>query len=151
VVLSLEDANRVMHAALAKARELNVRVSVAVCDAGGRLFAFQRMENSILASVFASQGKAFTAVIVGRPSGDVPDPKDNPALVGVAAAAGGILIAGKGGVPPFTRRDRCRCVRRRGRHLGSGRDVRPRWRRTLLRAAGSLTHQTRPREITGLI
>jgi glc operon protein GlcG len=99
VLLSLEDANRVMHGALAKARELNVRVSVAIFDAGGRLFAFQRMENSILASVFASQGKAITSVIVGRPSGDVPDPKDNPALVGVVAAAGGILIAGKGGFP----------------------------------------------------
>ena len=57
------------------------------------------MENSILASVFASQGKAFTSAIVGRPSGDLPDPKDNPALVGVVAAAGGILIAGKGGFP----------------------------------------------------
>jgi glc operon protein GlcG len=99
VVLSLDDAKRVMDGALAKARELNVRVSIAICDAGGRLFAFQRMEDSILASVFASQGKAFTAVIVGRPSGDVPAPKDNPALVGVAAAAGGILIAGKGGFP----------------------------------------------------
>ena len=99
MVLSLEDAKRVMDGALAKARELNVRVSVAICDAGGRLFAFQRMENSILASVFASQGNAITSVIVGRPSGDVPQPKDNPALVGVVAAAGGILIAGKGGFP----------------------------------------------------
>jgi uncharacterized protein GlcG (DUF336 family) len=78
---------------------LNVRVSVAIWDAGGRLFDFQRMKNSILASVFASQGKAITSVIGGRPSGNVPDPKDNPALVGVVAAMGGILIAGKGGFP----------------------------------------------------
>jgi glc operon protein GlcG len=94
--LSLEDANRVIQGALEKAREMNVRVSVAVCDAGGRLVAFQRVDGSILASVFASQGKAVTSVIVGRPSGDVTD---NPALAGIVAAVGGILIAGKGGVP----------------------------------------------------
>jgi glc operon protein GlcG len=94
--LSLADANRVIEGVLAKANELNVKVSVAICDAGGRLVAFQRVDGSILASVFASQGKAITSVIVGRPSGDVTD---NPALAGVVAAAGGILIAGKGGVP----------------------------------------------------
>jgi glc operon protein GlcG len=94
--LSLAEANRVIAGALAKAAELNVKVSVAICDAGGRLVAFQRIDGSILASVFASQGKAVTSVIVGRPSGDVTD---NPALAGVVAAAGGILIAGKGGVP----------------------------------------------------
>jgi len=99
VVLTLEDANRVMNGALAKARELNIRVSVAICDAGGRLFAFQRMENSLLASVLFSQGKAITSVIVGSPSGDLPEAKDNPTLVGVVAAAGGILVAGKGGFP----------------------------------------------------
>jgi glc operon protein GlcG len=94
--LSLAEANRVIEGALAKAAELNVKVTVAVCDSGGRLLAFQRMDASILASVFASQGKAITSVIVGRPSGDVTD---NAALAGVVAAAGGILIAGKGGVP----------------------------------------------------
>jgi len=99
MVLSLEDANRVMQGALTKAKELNVRVSVAICDAGGRLFAFQRMENSILASVFASQGKAITSVIVGRPSGDLPEPQVNSPLVSIVAAAGGTLIAGKGGFP----------------------------------------------------
>ncbi len=94
--LSLAEANRVIAGALAKAAELNVKVSVAICDAGGRLVAFQRIDGSILASVFASQGKAVTSVIVGRPSGDVTD---NPALAGVVAAAGGVLTAGKGGVP----------------------------------------------------
>ena len=96
MVLSLVDANRVIEGALAKATELNVKVSVAICDTGGRLIAFQRLDGSILASVFASQGKAMTSVTVGRPSGDLTD---NPALASVIAAAGGILIAGKGGVP----------------------------------------------------
>jgi uncharacterized protein GlcG (DUF336 family) len=56
--LTLEEANRVIEGAVAKAMELNIRVSVAVCDAGGRLVAFQRMNNAIWASAYGSQGKA---------------------------------------------------------------------------------------------
>ena len=96
MALTLEEANRVIQGALAKASELNIRVSAAVCDAGGRLIAFQRMDNSILASPFASQGKAITSATVGRPSGDAPD---NPMLANIVAAVGGILVAGKGGIP----------------------------------------------------
>ncbi|MGC1407857.1 MAG: heme-binding protein [Acetobacteraceae bacterium] len=96
MALTLEEANRVIHGALAKARELNIRVSIAVCDTGGRLIAFQRMDYSILASLFASQGKAITSATVGRPSSDAPD---NPTLASIVAAAGGILVAGKGGIP----------------------------------------------------
>ena len=40
--LTLEEANRILAGALAKARELNIRVSAAVCDSGGRLIALQR-------------------------------------------------------------------------------------------------------------
>ena len=42
MVLTLEEANRIAQGAMEKAEELNVKVSVAVCDAGGRLIALQR-------------------------------------------------------------------------------------------------------------
>ena len=58
MALTLEEANRIIEGAVAKARELNIRISVAVCDAGGRLVAFQRMNNAIWASAYGSQGKA---------------------------------------------------------------------------------------------
>jgi glc operon protein GlcG len=80
MTLTLEAANRIIEGAVAKAKELNIRVSVAVCDAGGRLVAFQRMDNAIWASTFGSQGKAMASSATGRPSGDMPDPKDNPTL-----------------------------------------------------------------------
>src|ERR1700733_2841503 len=35
----------------------------------------------------------------GRPSGDMPDPKYNPTLAGIIAAAGGTIIVGNGGFP----------------------------------------------------
>ena len=56
--LTLDEANRILAGALAKARELNIKVSAAVCDGGGRLIALQRMDNAIWASAYGCQGKA---------------------------------------------------------------------------------------------
>ena len=58
MALTLEEANRVLQGTLAKAKQLNIKVSAAVVDAGGRLVAFQRMDNAIWAGVYGSQGKA---------------------------------------------------------------------------------------------
>src|SRR3954465_11694507 len=57
MALTLGEANRVLEATLAKAKQLNIKVSAAVVDAGGRLVAFQRMDNAIWASAYGSQGK----------------------------------------------------------------------------------------------
>jgi glc operon protein GlcG len=92
--LSLEEANRVIQGALAKATELGIKVSVAICDGGGRLVAFQRMDNAIWASTFASQGKAIASSATGHPSGAF----DNPTIRGVVAAEGGHMILGQGGI-----------------------------------------------------
>ena len=56
--LTLEEANRIIRGALAKAQELNIKISAAVCDSGGRLIALQRMDNAIWASAYGCQGKA---------------------------------------------------------------------------------------------
>jgi hypothetical protein len=114
---TLDEANRVIQGALTKARELNVKVSVAICDAGGRLVAFQRMDNSILASPFASQGKAITAATIGRPSGDAPD---NSTLARVVAAAGGVFVPGTRWRAAFARRHCRRGVWGGWRHVGPG-------------------------------
>ena len=87
--LSLEEANRILRGALAKAQELNIKISAAVCDAGGRLVAFQRMDNAIWASAYASQGKAVASAAFGRPSGEMAARADQPTPRGVAAAEGG--------------------------------------------------------------
>ena len=54
--LILEQAKAV--GAIAKAQELNIGINIAICDAGGRLVAFQRMDNATWAGGFGSQGKA---------------------------------------------------------------------------------------------
>ena len=57
MALTLIEANQVIQAALTRAREMNIRISVAVCDAGGRLIAFNRMDGASWASAYGSQGK----------------------------------------------------------------------------------------------
>ena len=99
MALTLEEANSVIAGAIAKARELNIRVSVAVCDAGGRPLAFQRMDNAIWASAYGSQGKAVASAAFGRKSGDLSARADQPTPRGIAAAEGGHMIMGQGAVP----------------------------------------------------
>jgi len=97
--LTLEEANRIVRGALAKAAELNIKVSAAVCDAGGRLVAFQRMDNAIWASTYGSQGKAVASAAFGRASGEMQARADQPTPRGIAAASGGEMIMGQGAVP----------------------------------------------------
>jgi len=99
--LTLEEANRIVNGAIAKARELNIRVSAAVVDAGGRLVAFQRMDNAIWGSAYGSQGKAVASAAFGRPSGVMQERASQPTPAGIAAAEGGHMIMGQGAVPLF--------------------------------------------------
>jgi uncharacterized protein GlcG (DUF336 family) len=85
--------------ALAKASEMNIRISVAVCDAGGRLLAFNRMDGAIWGSVYGSQGKAIASAAFARPSGELQERADTPIIRGIAAAEGGHMIASQGAVP----------------------------------------------------
>jgi glc operon protein GlcG len=99
MALTLAAANRIIAGAIAKATELNIRISVAVCDAGGRLLAFQRMDNAIWASAYGSQGKAVASAAFGRPSGELSERASQPTPAGIAAAEGGHMIMGQGAVP----------------------------------------------------
>ena len=97
--LNLAEANRIVAGAIAKAEEINIKMSVAVCDAGGRLIAFNRMDGAIWAGVYGSQGKAVASAAFGRPSGEMQDRADQPTPRGIAAAEGGHMIMGQGAVP----------------------------------------------------
>jgi glc operon protein GlcG len=99
MALTLTEANQVIQAALAKAREMNIRVSVAICDAGGRLIAFNRMDGATWASAYGSQGKAIASAGFARPSGELAERAGSPIIQGIAAAEGGHMIASQGAVP----------------------------------------------------
>ena len=99
MTLTLQEANLVAGAAITHAESIDILVCVAVCDAGGRLVLFQRMDGAIWAAVYGSQGKAIASAAFGRPSGDLTERADHPTFRGIVAADGGRIILGRGAVP----------------------------------------------------
>jgi glc operon protein GlcG len=99
--LTLDEANRIIAGAIAKARELNVKVCVAVCDSGGRLIAFARMDGAFFAGVYGSQGKAIASAAFARSSGELQERADTPIVRGIVSAEGGHVIPSQGAVPIF--------------------------------------------------
>ncbi|MBI3328210.1 MAG: heme-binding protein [Nitrospinae bacterium] len=99
MALTLSDANRIVQGAIAKAQELDIKISVAVCDSGGRLVAFNRMDGAIWGSVYGCQGKAVASAAFARPSGELAERADTPIIRGIATAEGGHMIPSQGAVP----------------------------------------------------
>tara|TARA_Y100000588_G_scaffold139238_1_gene153088 strand:+ start:3862 stop:4221 length:360 start_codon:yes stop_codon:yes gene_type:complete len=83
-----------VQAAITEANRIGIRLSVSVCDAGGHLLAFNRMEGAIFISAVAAQGKAFGAVGFGRDSSAIP--ADSPVIQAIMATQGGKIIPAQG-------------------------------------------------------
>jgi len=61
--ISSELAQKMMNAAVAKARELCVTENVAILDDGGNLKAFSRMDGAPIPTIEMAQNKAYTALL----------------------------------------------------------------------------------------
>ena len=100
MALTLGEANRIIEGAIALASELNIKISVAVCDGGGRPMAMNRMDGAIVASAYGCQGKAVASALFGNTSGSLQERIDtSPTLRGILAAEGAHGIPGQGAVP----------------------------------------------------
>ena len=99
MTLTLDEANRIAAGAVAEAEKLGIKINVAVCDVGGRLKAFQRMDDTMWAGVYGSQRKAIASAAFGRPSGELMERADHPTFRGIHAAEGAHMIFGQGAVP----------------------------------------------------
>jgi glc operon protein GlcG len=97
MALTLAEANRMVQAAITKAAEINVDLSVAVCDAGGNLLAFNRMEGASAVSATVAQGKAAASAGFGRASGALQ--ADSPVIQAIISSMGGRMLAAQGAVP----------------------------------------------------
>lgn len=99
MALHLVEARKIIDGAIARARELEVAVSVAVCNRDGRLIALNIMDRAVTMANQGSIGKAIASSQWGLPSGDPSGLLDNlrsgPA-VGLGAPA---AIARRGGLP----------------------------------------------------
>lgn len=67
-VLTLEGANRVIAAAIARAKERGAGGAIAVVDDGGNLIALQRLDGTFAAGAIVSIGKARTAALFKKPT-----------------------------------------------------------------------------------
>jgi len=98
--LNLEQAQRVLDAAIAKAEEIGSPSSVAVVDAGRELVAFARQDDALLASIEISQNKAYTACSLGMATKDVgPLTQPGQPLFGLEATHHRPLVSFGGGRP----------------------------------------------------
>ena len=102
MALTLADANQIVQGALAKAKELNIRISVAVCDAGGRLVAFNRMDGALWVTPEIARAKANAAAGFQATTQDLESrfATARALFAGNVAALGEYkFVFGRGGVP----------------------------------------------------
>src|SRR5712671_2187597 len=97
--ISYELAQKMVNAAVAKARELGVSENVAILDNGGNLKAFGRMDGASIPTIEIAQNKAYTALFgvstrdfFNFIQGDPSLLAGIPALPRVAAWGGGFPI-----------------------------------------------------------
>ena len=97
--ISLEQARGAVTAAINKAKELGVKMNIAIVDAGANLKAFARMDGAWLGSIDISMKKAKTARYFDFNTGDIGKlSQPGGSLFGIEHSNGG-LITFPGGVP----------------------------------------------------
>jgi uncharacterized protein GlcG (DUF336 family) len=69
--ITLEQANKAVAAAHAKALEMGVKMNICVVDAGANMKAFARMDDAWLGSIDISHKKAKTARFFNFPTGEI--------------------------------------------------------------------------------
>jgi uncharacterized protein GlcG (DUF336 family) len=100
MALTLAEAATIVAAAIAKARQLNIIVSVAVCDNQGHLIAFNRMDGFLAEGGLFALGKAVASAGTGLPSDEVLSRVDQSPVAGVVAEGVPVLNV-RGGLPIF--------------------------------------------------
>ena len=99
--LSLIDANKVIDRAHAKAKQLGIKVTVAVVDEGGHLIALSRMDGAMPLSPQLAEAKAVGAAMFQRDGGALAQmAQDRPGFFSAADRLVRVpLIPGLGSMP----------------------------------------------------
>jgi uncharacterized protein GlcG (DUF336 family) len=93
--LSIDGAMKLLNAAMAKAKEMQVPECICVVDAGGHLLAYARMDGAFTLSFDSALMKALTAASYGAPTGNIPAGID----LKLAIATQGKRVNLPGGLP----------------------------------------------------
>ena len=97
--ITMEQAQKVITAAVKKSEEIAVKMDIAVVDAGANLKAFIRMDHAWLGSIDIAIKKAKTARFFDMPTGEIGKlSQPGGALYNIEHSSNG-LISFPGGVP----------------------------------------------------
>jgi len=97
--ISAEQATAAVMAAMEKAKAMNVKMDIAIVDAGANLKAFLRMDNAWIGSIDIAQKKAKTARFFDMPTGEIGKlSQPGGPLYNIEESNGG-LISFPGGIP----------------------------------------------------
>ncbi|NJC26512.1 GlcG/HbpS family heme-binding protein [Neolewinella antarctica] len=97
--ITLLSAEKIIQAAKEKCGEMNVKMNIAVVDAGANLVAFVRMDGAWLGSADIAVKKAKTARYFDFPTGEIGKlSQPGGSLFGIEHSNGG-LISFPGGIP----------------------------------------------------
>ncbi len=91
--ITLEVAKKIMASAEAEAVKNNWQVVITIIDSGGHMVAMQRSDNTQLASISASEGKAQTSLAFKLPSKALED--------AISAGGAGIRLLALKNIAPF--------------------------------------------------
>ena len=98
--ITLQQAQEVVIAGLAKAEEIGVPMNIAVVDAGNNLTAFARQDGAWLGSISVAQNKAYTARAFDSPTGGLySETQPGGSLYGIGVSNDGRIITFPGGIP----------------------------------------------------
>ncbi|OIQ89467.1 hypothetical protein GALL_286470 [mine drainage metagenome] len=98
--LTLQDARRVIDAAMTRAVEIGQPQDIAVVDAGGNLKAHVRMDTANIGSIHISINKAYTSIAFQCQTKDLTDiTRHDGDLYGLNDAHGGRIVVFPGGIP----------------------------------------------------
>lgn len=97
--VTIQDAEKIIKAAVAAAERTKTQMCIAVVDSGANLKAFYRMDDAWVGSIDISIKKAKTAVFFGMPTGEIGKlSQPGGPLFGIEHSNEG-LITFPGGVP----------------------------------------------------
>jgi uncharacterized protein GlcG (DUF336 family) len=102
ILLSLEKAQAVTTAGIAKATELGIPFTFTVLDGGGNVVLTTRMDGAALASIDTSQSKARTSVYFGAPTAALAGAVAPSAPMFSIETAANLPLAFVGGGVPIT-------------------------------------------------
>ena len=95
----LQEAQKIIEAAMAKSQSMGVRMAIAVVDAHADLVSVSRMDGVRAFAPDLARGKAMASALWGQPSAALAQRATGAVFQAVNSLNGGRVVYGQGGIP----------------------------------------------------